>query len=61
MNKFKFGWCIMDIITIVSIVFAFICMILGFTLEGGAINALLQHTACYYRNRRDYWSCWNFN
>ncbi|MGN1029003.1 hypothetical protein [Clostridium sp. SGI.024] len=35
----------MDIITIVSIIFAFICMILGFTLEGGAINALLQHTA----------------
>ncbi len=35
----------MDIITIISVVFAFLCMILGFTLEGGAIGALLQHTA----------------
>lgn len=33
----------MDIITIVSIVFAFICMILGFTLEGGAINVMYYY------------------
>lgn len=35
----------MDIITIISIIFAFSCMILGFTLEGGTIGALLQVTA----------------
>lgn len=35
----------MDIITILSIVFAFVCMILGFTLEGGSVGALLQLTA----------------
>lgn len=35
----------MDIIIIISLVFSFLCIILGFTLEGGAIGALLQSTA----------------
>lgn len=35
----------MDIIIIISIVFSFACMILGFTLEGGTLRALLQLTA----------------
>lgn len=35
----------MDITIIISLIFSFACIILGFTLEGGALGALLQHTA----------------
>ncbi|MDZ7543708.1 motility protein A, partial [Clostridium perfringens] len=35
----------MDITIIISIIFAFTCIILGFILEGGALGALYQFTA----------------
>ena len=35
----------MDITIIISLIFSFTCIILGFTLEGGALGALLQPTA----------------
>ena len=35
----------MDITIIISLIFAFVCLILGFILEGGTIVALLQLTA----------------
>lgn len=35
----------MDITIIISIIFAFACIILGFVLEGGALGALYQFTA----------------
>lgn len=35
----------MDIMTIIGIIFSFACIIIGFSLEGGAVSALLQPTA----------------
>lgn len=35
----------MDITIIFSIIFSFACVILGFTMEGGALGALIQETA----------------
>ncbi|NRZ60591.1 flagellar motor component MotA [Clostridium beijerinckii] len=35
----------MDIMTILSVLFAFICIIVGFIIEGGKPIALLQPTA----------------
>lgn len=35
----------MDIVAIISIIFSFACVVIGFSMEGGAISALLQPTA----------------
>lgn len=35
----------MDIVAIISIVFSFTCIVIGFSMEGGSISALLQPTA----------------
>lgn len=35
----------MDIIAIISIIFSFACIVIGFSLEGGSILALIQPTA----------------
>lgn len=35
----------MDIMTILSILFAFVCIVVGFVIEGGKPIALLQPTA----------------
>lgn len=35
----------MDIITIIGVIFSFACILIGFSIEGGVISALLQPTA----------------